>query len=216
MVRKKGVSGIVGTMKQTAKTEFCSVRCGVVTGAKGSSRRLFAQAMWKTDFAPENVRRLGVGHPALMTRQEFAQSARMNLRSTSIPERVPAERHLAELLQDGTHCKKRIVKIERLEKREAVACMYVSGSHSFLLASGLISHNCDELRYVCMSRPSSGIRLSDITRPASLTECARDIAEATMSQGLRIPEDGLTRPQGAGGAGSWDDHIAGQNAYIAR
>lgn len=48
------------------------------------------------------------------------------------------------------------------------------------------------------------------------TECARDIAEATMAQGIRMPEDGLTRPQGAGGAGSWDDHIAGQNAYIAR
>jgi hypothetical protein len=126
------------------------------------------------------------------------------------------ERHLAELLQDGTHCKKRIVKIERLEKKEAVACLYVPGSHSFLLASGLISHNCDSVRYAVMSRPSRGIKLSDLTRPAMQTECARDIAEATMAQGIRMPEDGLTRPQGAGGAGSWDDHIAGQNAYIAR
>jgi hypothetical protein len=214
--RKRGASGTVGTMKQTAKTEFCSARCGVVTGVRGSSRRLFAQAMGKTDFAPENARRLGVGLPVSMMRREFAQNAKLNSRSTSIPEQVPAEKHLAALLQDGTHCKKRIVKIERLEKKEAVACLYVSGSHSFLLANGLISHNCDELRYVCMSRPSSGIKLSDLTRPAMQTECARDIAEATMSQGIRMPEDGLTRPQGAGGSGSWDDHIAGQNAYIAR
>ena len=77
-------------------------------------------------------------------------------------------------------------------------------------------HAVDSVRYAVMSRPSSGIKMSDLTRPAMQTECARDIAEATMSQGLRMPEDGLTRPQGAGGAGSWDDHIAGQNAYIAR
>ena len=77
-------------------------------------------------------------------------------------------------------------------------------------------HGVDSVRYAVMSRPSSGIKLSDLTRPAMQTECARDIAEATMSQGIRMPEDGLTRPQGAGGSGSWDDHIAGQNAYIAR
>ena len=77
-------------------------------------------------------------------------------------------------------------------------------------------HACDELRYVATSRPTSGIRLSDIIRPAALSECALDIKMAVEGRGgLRMPDDGMTRPQCAG-LGSWDEQIAGVNAYIAK
>ena len=77
-------------------------------------------------------------------------------------------------------------------------------------------HAVDELRYVATSRPTSGIRLSDIIRPAALSECALDIKMAVEGRGgLRMPDDGMTRPQSAG-LGSWDEQIAGVNAYIAK
>jgi len=74
-------------------------------------------------------------------------------------------------------------------------------------------HAVDMIRYTCMSRPSSGIRLSDIARPVEMLECARDIAEAVGGGGLKVPDDGLSRPRGTEG---WDDHLAGSDVYRAR
>ena len=214
--QKRAAPGIKRIMRKTAGVKRVGANFANVIGARANLRPLSETVRGKIDFAPGDASQRGEGRLELMTRQELALSAVSSSPLTGIQKCVPAERRLAELLQDGTHCKKRIVKIERLEKKEAVACLYVSGSHSFLLASGLISHNCDELRYVATSRPTSGIRLSDIIRPAALSECALDIKMAVEGRGgLRMPDDGMTRPQSAG-LGSWDEQIAGVNAYIAK
>jgi len=64
-----------------------------------------------------------------------------------------------------------------------------------------------------MSRPSSGIKLSDIVRPVEYLECARDIAEAVAGTSLRLPQDGLSMPRGSG---DFDDMLAGTDVYIAK
>lgn len=49
---------------------------------------------------------------------------------------------------------KRCVSVERLKEKQKVYCLKVPITKSFILASGLVSHNCaDETRYACMSRP---------------------------------------------------------------
>lgn len=46
----------------------------------------------------------------------------------------------------------RIKSIEYAGKRE-VFNMSVPDTHEFVIEGGIVSHNCDSLRYMCMYRP---------------------------------------------------------------
>jgi hypothetical protein len=75
-------------------------------------------------------------------------------------------------------------------------------------------HAVDELRYAVTSRPTSGIRLSDLSRPVVMSECALDIKLAVEGRSsLHRPDDGMTLPRTGEGL---LDVVAGSNIYIAR
>ena len=77
-------------------------------------------------------------------------------------------------------------------------------------------HAVDELRYVCMSRPSKGLTVHDVTPRSQMGRAERDIAEVAVAGGLpeNVP-DQLSTPVTTG-RGVMSDALNGQRAVIGR
>lgn len=43
--------------------------------------------------------------------------------------------------------------------------MSVPDTHEFVISSGIISHNCDSMRYMCMSRPVAPREIKSDAKP---------------------------------------------------
>lgn len=76
-------------------------------------------------------------------------------------------------------------------------------------------HAVDELRYVATSRPSMGILLKDVTKPARMTECERDFLMAQSSGDSSMQLDSLSAPVSAD-MGYLAEEIGGLRVHIAR
>lgn len=46
----------------------------------------------------------------------------------------------------------RVLNVDRVGTAD-VFNMTVDGTHDFVLDNGIVTHNCDEMRYFCMGRP---------------------------------------------------------------
>lgn len=108
----------------------------------------------------------------------------------------------------------KVLGVFPLENKEDVACMYVPRTHSFVLASGLVSRNCDECRYVCMSRPSTGVLLRDTEKPGVMTENERDFMDAIQGSNTAGIEN-LSLPRSAD-TGFGVSSVRGLMLHIAR
>lgn len=85
----------------------------------------------------------------------------------------------------------------------------------FILASGLISANCDEVRYVAMSRPSVSKTIMEMMRPRQLTENERDFAMAQSIISDGVGNDGLSYPVSVD-MGIQEVGVGGMSVFIAK
>lgn len=76
-------------------------------------------------------------------------------------------------------------------------------------------HAVDELRYVATSRPSMGLLLKDITKPAPMTECERDFYLAQSGGDNSSVMDDLSAPVSAD-MGYLAEDIGGLRVHVAR
>lgn len=59
------------------------------------------------------------------------------------------------------------VKSVRLVGKADVYNMTVEDTHNFIIQGGVVSHNCDEIRYMCMMRPIAPRKIETTYVPIS-------------------------------------------------
>jgi hypothetical protein len=95
---------------------------------------------------PITVSLLGDEKLALTMLQGFVKFVETNLLLTNITR----QQHVIELVQQGFG-KKTKVKFLKEVPNEDVYCCSVDYLDSFVVEGGLVVHNCDALRYLCMA-----------------------------------------------------------------
>ena len=187
---RKGLRGTRNNTKNIVAMLLSRRHGWFVSNAARTLRVLFGKALTPTNFALQGANPLGAGQAGLTTSKEFALFVHAPLPPTSTPEQKPVAMIDAELQWRA------VQRVVELKEREDVACLYAPISHSFVLASGLVSRNCDELRYVVTSRPSTGVLLRDVMPRTQMTDGERDFAEA-MQGGSVSGMENLSLPRSA-------------------
>jgi len=75
---------------------------------------------------------------------------------------VKAKVNFAEIIAKPVRC----VSVEDWNE-QAVYCLFEPKTNSFTIEGGLIVHNCDTLRYLCMTKP---IMPAEIKKPMTLQD----------------------------------------------
>lgn len=66
--------------------------------------------------------------------------------------------------------------------------MTVEDTHDFVLANGIVTHNCDEIRYMCMSHQIPPRKIEKKTRPLSdpLNQFGQDKGRYSKYNAIRL------------------------------
>jgi len=104
------------------------------------ARNILERLGVKTDSAQMLVKQKTDIFQELITNTEFAKSAGKYLLRTNTVRRKPVP-----------SCVVSKVASVKKGKKSDVYCMDVPGTHSFAIEHGVIVHNCDDLRYICLS-----------------------------------------------------------------
>ncbi len=100
-------------------------------------------------FAPISASQNGEEPRVVMMRFELASLVSESLKPTSTVQLKHAAKRVAQKANQLPRC----VRIESVQRGETF-CLDTPSPHSFLLANGIVVHNCyEQTRYVCMSRP---------------------------------------------------------------
>lgn len=213
--QRLGLLGIKNSMKKTARARCISIPMLNATIAKKSSDLSKETVEKMEDFALISAGLRQEELRELMTKVESVRNAERSLSLTSIQGSEPAGKLNVGCQRGAKHYWKKVKSVEPVEELMDVGCCYVPGSHTFILASGLISANCDEVRYVAMSRPSVSKTIMEMMRPRQLTENERDFAMAQSIISDGVGSDGLSYPVSVD-MGIQEVGVGGMSVFIAK